>query len=84
MSAAPVPGSAVPDSTVPENTLSVRDLTVSRSSGLRMVPAVRGVSLDVAAGESYGLVGESGSGKSTAAMALTRYLPAGTDVSAGR
>src|ERR1700722_1803339 len=47
-----------------------------------MVPAVRGLSLEVAAGKSYGLVGESGSGKSTAAMALTRYLPAGTEVTA--
>jgi peptide/nickel transport system ATP-binding protein len=67
--------------------VSVRDLTVSyrtvsRGTGHRLVPAVRGLSLSVAAGESYGLVGESGSGKSTAAMALTRYLPAGTEVTA--
>jgi peptide/nickel transport system ATP-binding protein len=47
-----------------------------------MVPAVRGLSFAIGAGESYGLVGESGSGKSTAAMALTRYLPAGTEISA--
>ena len=72
---------------VSENTVSVRDLTVSyrtvsKHTGQRMVPAVRELSLDVAAGESYGLVGESGSGKSTAAMALTRYLPAGTEVTA--
>ena len=77
----------VSEGTGPEYTVSVRDLTVSyrtasRSTGPRLVPAVRGLSLSVAAGESYGLVGESGSGKSTAAMALTRYLPAGTEVTA--
>jgi peptide/nickel transport system ATP-binding protein len=60
----------------------VAGLTVSYRTRQGMVPAVRELSLDVAAGESYGLVGESGSGKSTAAMALTRYLPPGTEVSA--
>ena len=37
--------------------------------------SLRGVSLQIAAGESYGLVGESGCGKSTAAFAVVRYLP---------
>jgi peptide/nickel transport system ATP-binding protein len=60
----------------------VAELTVAYRVRQRSVPAVRGLSLDIAAGESYGLVGESGSGKSTAAMALTRYLPAGTEISA--
>ena len=69
-------------STVSASTVSVRNLTVRYHAHQRTVTAVRGVSLDVAAGESYGLVGESGSGKSTAAMALTRYLPAGTEVTA--
>ena len=36
---------------------------------------VRGVSLQIARGGSYGLVGESGCGKSTVAMAVIRYLP---------
>ncbi len=45
--------------------------------------AVRNVSFQVAANESYGLVGESGSGKSTVALALTRYLPPNGRVSAG-
>jgi peptide/nickel transport system ATP-binding protein len=62
--------------------VSVRDLTVSYRTRERMVPALRELSLVVGPGESYGLVGESGSGKSTAAMALTRYLPPGAVVTA--
>ena len=64
--------------------VSVQDLTISYRARQGMVPALRGVSLAISAGESYGLVGESGSGKSTAAMALTRYLPAGTEISAAK
>ncbi|WP_371407514.1 ABC transporter ATP-binding protein [Kribbella sp. NBC_00662] len=39
------------------------------------IPAVRGVSLSLAAGEAVGLAGESGSGKSSVALALLRLLP---------
>jgi peptide/nickel transport system ATP-binding protein len=41
----------------------------------RQLPAVTGVSLEIGAGEAYGLVGESGCGKTTTALALMRYLP---------
>lgn len=71
-------------SPVSESVVRVRDLTVSYRTRQRIVPALRGLSLSVAAGESYGLVGESGSSKSTAAMALTRYLPPGTEVTAAQ
>ena len=44
---------------------------------------LRGVTLAIAAGGSYGLVGESGCGKSTAAFALMRYLPRNGKITGG-
>ncbi len=58
--------------------LSVKDLTITYNSSAGPVPAVRGVSFDLAVGESLGLAGESGCGKSTLANSLLRLLPEGT------
>jgi peptide/nickel transport system ATP-binding protein len=63
-----------------EPLLSVRDLHVTYRSETGDVPAVRGVSFDLAPGETLGLAGESGCGKSTIAGALLRVLPRGTRV----
>jgi peptide/nickel transport system ATP-binding protein len=63
-----------------EPLLSVRDLNVSYRSEAGSVPAVRGVSFDLAPGETFGLAGESGCGKSTIAGALLKVLPPGTEV----
>ncbi|HWW79454.1 MAG TPA: oligopeptide/dipeptide ABC transporter ATP-binding protein [Steroidobacteraceae bacterium] len=68
----------------PNIILASRQLTVTygtaRSSFLRpkrnIVQALRGVDLDIYAGETLALVGESGSGKSTLARALVRCIPA--------
>ena len=60
--------------------LSVRDLRVTYKGANGGVPAVRGVSFDLAAGETLGIAGESGCGKSTMAGAMLRLLPAGTRV----
>ena len=60
--------------------LSVRDLRVTYHTAGGPVPAVRGVSFDLARGDSMGLAGESGCGKSTLAGAILRLLPAGTDI----
>jgi peptide/nickel transport system ATP-binding protein len=46
-------------------------------------PVLRGVSLTIPQGASYGLVGESGCGKSTAAFAILRYLPRNGRVMSG-
>ena len=55
--------------------LELRDLSVGyRARGVEQL-VLRGVSLSIAPGETYGLVGESGCGKSTAAFAALRALP---------
>lgn len=62
--------------------LEIRDLWVTyyQRSGLRMrrqpFHAVKGVSLDIMAGQTLGIVGESGSGKSSLANAVLGLVPA--------
>ena len=53
--------------------LSVQNLNVS----IHSVNILKGVSLDIKPGVSFGLVGESGSGKSMTALAIIRLLPGG-------
>ncbi|WP_126975822.1 ABC transporter ATP-binding protein [Frigidibacter oleivorans] len=66
--------------------IDIRDLDVRFTAGASQVHAVRGLSLTVAEGESFGLVGESGSGKSTVLRAICGLAPTwdGTILIGGR
>jgi peptide/nickel transport system permease protein len=63
--------------------LRVRDLRVDFPLEDRVVQAVRGVTFDLARGETLGIVGESGSGKSVTALAIIQLLDAPGRVSGG-
>lgn len=61
----------------PQPTLIVRDLHVTYANA---VQALRGVSIDLYAGEVLAVVGESGCGKSTLALTVQGLLPASARV----
>ena len=63
--------------------LSIRDLDIELRHQERFGYAVRGLTLDVEAGEIVGLVGESGSGKSLTARAVMGLLPSAASASKG-
>jgi peptide/nickel transport system ATP-binding protein len=54
--------------------IDIEDLEVT-FRGARTVKALRGVSMQIEAGESFGIVGESGSGKSTVLRAICGLVP---------
>ena len=62
----------------------VAELSVSFATGSGLLQAVRGVDLELRAGEVVGIVGESGSGKSVTALALLRLLPPHARITARR
>ena len=63
--------------------LSVRELRTWIDTGSSIVRAVDGVSLEIAAGETFALLGESGCGKSFTALSIMRLLPEAAQIVSG-
>src|SRR3954447_21732195 len=68
-------GEPLPSAPVSDAVLQLRDFRVTFPTHFGEVKAVRGVDLDVGAGELLGVVGESGSGKSVTFLGLMGLLP---------
>ncbi|MCE2502390.1 MAG: ATP-binding cassette domain-containing protein, partial [Dehalococcoidia bacterium] len=64
--------------------LKVIDLALRYQTRQGAVQAVRGVSFDLAQGQSLGLVGESGCGKTSVANCLMRLLPDNARLTGGQ
>jgi len=64
--------------------LSIENLAIRFGSEEHAVDAVKGVSFDIAPGETVALVGESGSGKSVTALSVLRLLPPSASYTSGR
>ena len=64
--------------------LEIKDLSVEFSTYGGSIKAVRGVNMQVAAGECVAVVGESGCGKSVTAKAILQLLPKNGKIKQGR
>ncbi|MBX3062021.1 MAG: ABC transporter ATP-binding protein [Anaerolineae bacterium] len=64
--------------------LDIQNATISYRLGGAWIDTVRNVSLQVQAGQTYGIVGESGSGKTTLLLGMMRYLADNGRVSEGK
>jgi peptide/nickel transport system ATP-binding protein len=64
-------------------TLQAQNLSIGVNLGGAVVPAIRGLSFDLAPGKILGLVGESGAGKTMIGRAIAQLLPPGFAVTAG-
>lgn len=78
-----VAGNFGPDSVNTNSVFSTSQLRAGYASTSGRAEAVRGVDLDVAAGEIVGIAGESGCGKTTLAFAAARLLEAPGQVFSG-